>query len=106
MGIYINPTDMTKELFLAMHGLEIRKTVVSWPPKADHVLVCMVNNGPFRAAGVANSQEEMQVFLRDDPGDYRPKRWFVVPAEMVLPTVGGYAEQLKQDVAEYSKATT
>lgn len=43
--------------------------------------VCVVDNGPFEAAGVAYSEEELIRFSRlDDP---RPRRWLYVPIDVI-----------------------
>lgn len=39
-------------------------------------LVCVVNNGPFAAAGYAYSPKEFEVFKHPDG---RPRRWYVLP---------------------------
>ena len=39
-------------------------------------LVCVVNNGPFAAAGYAYSESEYEQFVHPCG---RPKRWFVLP---------------------------
>lgn len=44
-----------------------------------HVPVCLVDNGPFTAAGVAYDARELNAF--DQPNDFRPKFWFKVPRE-------------------------
>lgn len=51
------------------------------PDKFIPDLVCVVNNGPFDAAGYAYSEEEMNHFkLPDD----RPKQWLIVPGAAEL----------------------
>lgn len=41
------------------------------------VTVCVVDNGPFEAAAVAFSKDELEVFA--NPNDFRPKTWLSVP---------------------------
>lgn len=78
MGYYINPPDMTKEEFLEKHGTETDD------PRFDSETfpVCLVNNGPFTAAGIAYDAKERDAFLRPDG---RPKKWYQVPREALLP---------------------
>jgi hypothetical protein len=57
-------SDGATELF----GFEIR-----FQPN----LVCVVENGPFDAAGWAFSKDEFNVF--NDPNDPRRKRWLIHP---------------------------
>lgn len=76
MGIYINPSDQTKEEFLEEHSGVVG--LPSWPPPVGHVLVCLVDNGPFKAAAVAYSEEEFKEFSHPDG---RPKTWFHVQVE-------------------------
>lgn len=98
MGWYINPTDgTTKESWLAKHGEPINQEYAEAYLKAakagqdltgplaaklaggTHLFVCLVDNGAFRAAGIAVDQRELEAFLQ--PHDQRPKQWFVVPKE-------------------------
>ena len=48
----------------------------------DSSLVCLVDNGPFVAAAVAYSEEEMRVFSRSDG---RPKTWYVIDNSKIEP---------------------
>ena len=80
MGIYIDPTDQTKEDWLLTNCSEYTGGVVPAEHLTDDgMVVCLVNNGAFTAAGVAFSQAELEAFaLPDDP---RPKAWFRVPVD-------------------------
>jgi hypothetical protein len=79
MGVYVNPQDMSKEDWLALHG-----QILLDPPKWEDIEdieegklpVCLVDNGPFKAAGVAFAKRELDEFTR--PDDPRPKTWFMV----------------------------
>lgn len=46
------------------------------------VLVCVVQNGPFDAAAICYSLDELRAF--GDPDDFRTKRWLVMTREDVL----------------------
>lgn len=87
MGLYLNPSGESKEAFLAREG-----TPVSSPPPefadvpADQVLVCLIDNGPFTAAGIADSDRERTRFLHGISG--RPHMWFVVPKVKVNEAIG------------------
>lgn len=48
--------------------------------------VCVVENGPFDAAAVVDTLEDMLHFLDDSDG--RPRRWLGVPTEIVDQLVG------------------
>ena len=73
MGYYVNPSSMSKEDWLRLHGeptngpCEITET---------HLPVVLVNNGPFNAAGVGIDANEVRAFTQ--PTDYRPKKWYRV----------------------------
>jgi len=77
MGFYINPVDgSNKEEWLAQNG-----TRLGGPGEWDDVpddccLVCLVENGPFRAAGIVYSQQELEDWSYT--GDYRPKQWYLI----------------------------
>lgn len=81
MGKYINSIngipapDRGKARFI----LENDSTAKAIDPPTEFVdgLVCVVDNGPFEAAGYAYSENEMRAFLRGTGG--RPKQWLLVP---------------------------
>ena len=77
MGCYVNPKDMPKEDWLLLFG---EPTVGPTPITETHVPVCLVDNGPFTAAGVAFNEREVQAFSYPDS---RPKIWFKVSREDV-----------------------
>ena len=77
MGFYLNPNDMTKEIFLRKYGKEITKEDFLNPNYDPSMMkVCLINNGPFTAAGIGYSQQECEEFCR--PSDMRPKRFYAV----------------------------
>lgn len=81
MGSYINPRGESKEAFLEREAIEVEGP--QWPADAPaHLPVCLVDNGPFTAAGIGYCQQEMEAFSR--PGDHRPKRWFVIETERLF----------------------
>ena len=88
MGIYINPKEMKKEQWLEENGLPIPEEWVSeitseqfkkdfWP----FLPVCLVDNGPFTAAGIGFSFEETRRWF--DPKDYRPKKFYIVNFDLL-----------------------
>lgn len=76
MGNYVNPTNMPKETWLILNGEE---TTEPCAISESHLPVCLVDNGPFTAAGVGVDAREVEAF--NQPGDFRPKRWFKVSRE-------------------------
>lgn len=69
MGYYINPKGMSKEEWLAKHGRAVLETEAKLTD--DELPVILVDNGPFRAAGIAYCEDELKAFLR--PSDFRPR---------------------------------
>lgn len=70
-GITMGPDFESKCLIIKMHGGEATEA-----KEFEENLVCVMDNGPFAAAGYAYSEEEWKVFsLPDD----RKKQWFVLP---------------------------
>jgi len=80
MGRYINNTGdphFLPAIGKAQHLLEFcNATRVEGRVTFRPDLVCVVENGPFDAAAWADTEEEMNVFLRPDG---RRKTWLVVP---------------------------
>lgn len=90
MGFYINPTDQTKEDFLFKNGHLIRdkhaKDVLSGKLFEGKFLpVCLMDNGPFTAAGIAYDEAEIEAFQVE--GDRRPKTWFAIPKKLLSPYI-------------------
>ncbi|KKK79335.1 hypothetical protein LCGC14_2834550 [marine sediment metagenome] len=84
MTIYLNPLRMSKEEFLAEYGKEISQSDVAIADLDDHsknCVVCLVDNGPFRAAGILHGQFDYDEFT--SPDDPRPKKFYDVPTEVI-----------------------
>lgn len=83
MGIYINPTGMSKEAWLSMYMKEGSSVPYTWDSvPSDMGLVCLVDNGLFTAAGVAFDENEFKAF--NNPEDLRQKIWCIVPRARLL----------------------
>lgn len=82
MGVYVNPLDETKEVWLRRegklaHGVDLESLFdANGKPIGNDRIVCLVNNGPFTAAAVAYNKREYLEFTRSN--DHRPKTWFIV----------------------------
>ena len=97
MGCYINPQNERKEAFLGREGTFVGILPPEWGAVPEGSLpVCLVDNGLFTAAGIAYCAEEMAAFAHPDS---RPKRWFTVPAEKLLPVspLSEYLDREKSD---------
>lgn len=85
MGYYIEPTNGgTKgkaDDLIRNDGAVEQSAPVYHEQNSEHVTVCVVDNGPFEAAGVAYSENEFNVFRNDSSG--RPKRWLTMSREKV-----------------------
>lgn len=83
MGFYVNSPKMTKEEWLEQNG-KLVSTEVKWGMFDSKVElpVVHIDNGPFTAAGIAYSKDELLQFL--DPMDERPKTIFLVPVKKLL----------------------
>lgn len=82
MGFYINPRNMTKEEWLARNGTSITPQHAKIHSAGDDILVCLVQNDGFSAAGIAYDDRERDAFFYPDSGEQRPKKWFLVKREM------------------------
>ena len=79
MGMYINPSGMSKEDWLLNNAIPVKLQELSnfdW--KSDKVPVALLDNGMFTAAGVCFNKEEFEVFSNPDG---RRKLWFTVSKE-------------------------
>ena len=79
MGKYINKTS-TGLILGASFNEKIKALVedgakeVPTPTEFVPNLICIMDNGPFAAAGYADDEREFNYFKSS--GDHRPKRWF------------------------------
>lgn len=81
MGCYVNPEKTTKEKWLEENKVLSQSTCPKVVPD-DCLIVCLVDNGPFKAAAVGYSEREVEVF--DNPNDLRPKVWYVVKTDDLM----------------------
>lgn len=86
MGYYINTghnVGKAEWLIANESALELTfvpRSLADLSPDTElNGLICVVNNGPFEAAGFIYSDRELEAFT--DPSDYRDKRWLVMPLE-------------------------
>lgn len=79
MGIYINPTNMSKEEFLGQHGEMMQEVPDEFSRTHENgkeqYAVCWVDNGWMTAAAICYNEHELAAFKHPDP---RPKKWFWV----------------------------
>ena len=88
MGHYINPSDMSKEDFLKLHGKQLTYQELSniqtgFDFTTNQLPVCLVSNGMFTAAGICYDQNEILAF--NSPTDQRYKSWYLVSREALSP---------------------
>lgn len=95
MGIYINPPDQEKEEWLADNGEQVSQEAAEAADYKTAFPVVLVNNGPFTAAGVADTPTELGAFT--GVSDMRPKQFFLVEAGKLTDKIVGerYAEHLR-----------
>lgn len=95
MGLYVNPRDMEKEEWLEKNCTLKSRQAIGWEFLTDdHLIVCLIYNGLFTAAGVAYDSEEYKRFADNDG---RPKEWFMVNKELlkkVCPDYGNYVNTI------------
>jgi len=68
MGKYINPSNESKEQFLNRLGTEIPVSILNQRGFQNIIIdgnlaVCLVDNGMFTAAGIMDSQKEMDDWI-------------------------------------------
>lgn len=95
MGCYINPPNMTKEMFLDKNGVQLpgAPKVYRETYEGEIFLACVLaDNGPFTAAGVCYNQPELEDW--QFPRDTRKKTWYWVSFEE-LKTVSPVSDYYK-----------
>jgi len=78
MGRYVNHTSkgsLGSSMREKCNGLLEDGAAEVHPTKFVENLVCVVDNGPFAAAGFCYSESEFKAFNQQD--DLRHRRWFV-----------------------------
>lgn len=83
MGLYINPTNMSKENLLLQVGRTLSaREFKAWDfTNRSEIPVALVDNGLFTAAGVAFDRRELEAFT--SPEDRRPRTYFAVPVSVL-----------------------
>lgn len=85
MTQYINPRPpMTKENFLATHGIRVDESDLSnfnLDDRSETCIVCLVDNGPFTAAGIMDGERDLRDFT--DPSDPRTRSFYQVPTAVI-----------------------
>lgn len=82
MGYYIQGPQSGKAKFLQMKHdcIEIPQPKSFAEIEDDLALICVVDNGPFEAAGYCFSPGEFEVF--SESSDHRPKTWLLMNKQL------------------------
>jgi len=93
MGLYINPTEETKEEWLAVNTIQIQGIGVPDKMQVEALItsgiidfktnfpICLIDNGLFKAAGVGYNETEIMRFMQEDG---RSKEYCVVDRDKLL----------------------
>lgn len=98
MGAYVNPGPENKEVWLQREGklLPIGE-IPQWDlVPASMLIVCLVTNPTFTAAGICFDEEELIRF--SDPRDERSKIWYLVKTWKLLSVSSELKSYLQQAV--------
>lgn len=75
MGAYINPKNESKESFLNREGKQLNSFPMFEDIPEDELMVVLLDNGAFTAAGIAFDCREYACFIYPDD---RPKKYYLV----------------------------
>ena len=83
MGYYIEGPNKSKAEFIVS---EYDGKIIPCPKEFNDIpkdkgLICVVDNGPFEAAGYCYDEREFQAF--SNPKDLRPKKWLMIDRKTV-----------------------
>ena len=82
MGYYVNPPNESKETFLGKYGIVVPLDTTWNSIPSDCVGVVLMDNGLFRAAGIAFSPDELDEFRR--PDDFRKKTLYLIEKKILV----------------------
>lgn len=88
MGYYIEvPENHNKaQQIVDLYGGRISPTTPTFEDiTPDEAIICVMDNGPFEAAGFAFSQAELSEFSTDDG---RPKEWVIMSRKKACELTG------------------
>lgn len=97
MGYYVEtplPTGKARQIIDLYGGVPALPELPD--PDSGQTLICVVQNGPFDAAGIIYDQNELNDF--SDPDDYRARTWLTLPTETVIELCPRVESQLTPDV--------
>lgn len=99
MGLYVNPTNTTKEKWLLANARRVTAEDITGAGFAGviregRIPIVWMDNGPFSAVGVAFDQSEAEYFARHDG---RPKLFYTVPRSSLADDNSGVGEGLLRD---------
>jgi hypothetical protein len=82
VGYYINPKQCSKEYWLESFGTRITEhdAKAHSATRGNTLVVCLVDNGAFTAAGIAYDDRERDAFSRPDG---RHKVWYLVNRDVL-----------------------
>lgn len=98
MGLYVNPTNTTKEEWRLANARRATAEDITGAGFAGvinegRIPLVWMDNGPFSAVGVAFNQREAEDFARHDG---RAKLFFTVPRDSLADANSGVGEKLLQ----------
>lgn len=85
MGFYIETKSyQAKGKAKYLHEFEGATLLLDpkFPENSNTILICVVDNGPFEAAGICYNRQEFMDF--NEPDDPRPKVWLTLPRQKVI----------------------
>lgn len=91
MGFYIDGNTVYKDTWLANYAQHVPGGPDSVTLAEGEVLLCYMDNGPFKALGIAHSERETEVF-KWTPRDPRPREWYVAKISDVITELPRLAE--------------
>jgi len=94
MGLYINPSNESKEDFLKREGTTAPLGLKWQDIPSDQTAVVLIFNPMFTAAGVCYCEGELKAFTH--PSDMRPRIVYLVPTAKVIEVCLEYTEYVEK----------